>query len=231
MWESVTDIVKKLFERSGLLLIIFGILALFIGFAKGISYNSWLPITDDVGRFGAIGLGAILFFIGLLFLNREPAAPLNASDYGIKILNPGPRELVDIVNVSGTAKKKPPEGYTLMIFRIYHETDWPFVPLKEAYFNEDGKTWYANGCDIGGVKGNDRTLGAYLVGKSGQALIRYYESANAEHRALKQEMLDVIELAKSAKATVTPKKERFVPRIFNRTTDMIKCHEVHVIRK
>jgi hypothetical protein len=231
MWEFITDLAKRLFERIGLILIILGVAALFLGFAKGIGYNSWLPIPDEIGRWGAIIVGAILFIAGFFFLPKGSTILPSADDYGVKISYPAPREPVAVVNVTGTSKKKPPEGYTLMILRIYPETDQPFVPLKEAKFSDDGKTWYANGCDVGGQTGDDRTLGAYMVGRSVQALLKYYETANAEHRGLKQELLDVIALAKGAKVKVPQKRERFVPRIFKRTDDMIKCHEVHVTRK
>jgi hypothetical protein len=121
-------------------------------------------------------VGLVLFITGLVLLIKTPAPLLKASDYGVIVHSPRSGETVDVVEVAGTIKKMPPKDYKLMIFRIYPDLGRAIYLLREVDYLEDGK-WIAKGCDIGGKTGNNRSLGVYLVGKSGQALFKYSKRA------------------------------------------------------
>jgi hypothetical protein len=124
---------------------------------------------------------------------------------------------VAVVNVIGEIKRKIPFGYSLMILRIYPDNG--FIPLMEVQFGNDGKSWTANGCDIGGKSGERRRLGAYLVGPSGKALFRYFREASAVHNKTK------VSLEK-----LSSERAEFLPLIYERTNDMVKCAEVPLKR-
>ena len=88
----------------------------------------------------------------------------------------------DKVDVHGTLETKIPPGYRLRVLRIYPNND--VYPLREATVAPDGRTWEALSCDIGGVSGNDRSLGAYLCGPGAEALFAYLEDAVQVHNAI-----------------------------------------------
>ena len=214
MWKAISDALQKLIDRAPLFLVIVGTIVVFIGLAKGITYDNWFPITDDVGRYGAIVVGAVLLLVGLFLFIKTPAPLLKASDYGIVITTPRPYESVDVVEIAGTMKKAPPGGYKLMVLRIYPDTKHRAIhPLREVEYGNDGKSWNAKGCDIGGKPGDNRVLGIYLVGQSGLALFDYYDEAAKVHIATKR-------------PNSAP-----LPPITVRTPDMIKCEEVALVRK
>jgi hypothetical protein len=214
MWEAVGDAFQKLLDRAALFLVIVGTVVLFLGLAKGIAYNNWFPIADDVGRYGAIAAGVVLLGVGLVLFVKTPAPLLRASDYGIVITRPSSGEPVGVVEIAGTMKKAPPKGYKLMVLRIYPDTKRRAIhPLREVDYADDGKSWNAKGCDIGGAPGENRALGIYLVGEAGQALIDYYDEAAKVHKRSKK-----------------PDSEN-LPLIVERTPDMIKCKEVPLVRE
>jgi hypothetical protein len=211
MWEAIGDLLQKLIDRAALFLVIVGTIVLFLGLAKGVPS---LPITDDVGRYGAILAGAVLLLVGLIVFIRAPAPLLKASDYGIVINKPHRDDIVDFVEIAGTMKKRPPAGYKLMVLRIYPDTKRRSVhPLREVEYGDDGKSWNAKGCDIGGRPGENRALGIYLVGPSGQALFDYYDEAARAHETTKNP------------------GAKNLPLIAVRTPDMIMCKEVPLVRK
>ena len=84
------------------------------------------------------------------------------------------------------------------------------MPLKKVDLRSGSKTWTAGECILGGKLGEPRTVGAYIVGKSGQALIKYYMEASTHHNVTKKEPSD------------------YLPRIEERTEDMVMCDEISV---
>lgn len=213
MLEGIGGALQKVVERAGLFLVSLGFIAFVLGLSRGVGHQDWLLILDDVGRYGAMGAGIVLMLVGLLHLMKAPAPLLVPSDYGVKIHTPRSGESVDVVEIAGTLKKAPPEGYKLMILRIYPDADRAIHPLREVDYADDGKSWNAKGCDIGGTSGKNRALGVYLVGKSGQALFKYYTRASEVHQSTKRP------------------GEKNLPLIEVRTEDMIMCEEVPLVRK
>ena len=218
MWESIVEGWNKLLDRPALLLLLLGTLLFIFGATRGIQFNALLPLTDDVGRYSALGAGALLFLIGIYLVRNNPEAG-GGGNYGITITSPRPNAQVDRVDVTGEIKRQPPDGYKLMILRIHPDSQGGFVPLKEVKFI-DKKRWVAEQCDIGGKTGDARALGVYLVGKSGQALFGYFRDAADVHNPMK------IELEAFSK-----REQKFLPLIKEKTTDMIEGAEVAVKRK
>jgi hypothetical protein len=210
MWESIVKGFERILERPAILVLILGALLFVLGAGNGITYNALLPL-DDTKAWVSLGVGLVLLAGGAVLSTQADTKTVPAGSYEIKITSPKDKETIEVANVIGAIDRLPPTGYKLMIFRIYPEGD--FVPLTEARLEPDGKGWNAPGCDIGGKTGNTRIIGAYLVGKSGQALIQYYKAATDFHRQVKTN------------------PNEFLPRISVKTEDMIRGDEVLVFRK
>jgi hypothetical protein len=206
MWESIVKGFERILERPAILVLILGLLLFVLGIANGIQYNGWLPL-EPTKAWIALGVGLLLLIGGAALSIEDVAGQVTARSYNVKITAPTPNETVGIVDIKGTSSRRPPDDYKLMIFRIYPNRS--FVPMHEVHFETD-QSWSFNGCNLGGKTGQTRTIGAYLVGKSGQALIRYYEEATEFHRSVKTN------------------PEEFLPRITSMTEDMIRCDEVIV---
>jgi hypothetical protein len=209
MWEAIVKGFERILERPAILLLILGFVLFVLGAANGIKYNGWLVLDDTKGWISLI-FGALLMLFGGALGVEDMSHHISARSYKIKITSPTPNQTVTRADVTGTVKRLPPGGYKLMILRIYDNQK--IVPLKEVRFERDGKRWSADDCDLGGTPGKRRTIGAYLVGKSGQALIQYYEEATEFHKGKKED------------------PNEFLPMIIARTEDMIKGDEVTVIK-
>jgi hypothetical protein len=93
MWESLKEIIERISERPGPLLMVCGVLLFTFGIAEGIKYESWLPLTDPIGRYSAIAGGIVVFLVGVYFAKRSPAPLLKAEAYGIKIRTPNAKSI------------------------------------------------------------------------------------------------------------------------------------------
>ena len=216
--EAVKEIVSKLVESISALLIVLGVILLALGFAGGITYNHWFPITGMDGKYGAIVAGTALTILGVFNRKSNGSIP-QARRYDIKIDYPKEGDSVDIIDVRGSIKLPLPEGYTLKIFRIYPGSD-TLVPVGEGRVNNETKTWVAENCNVGGISGDRRSLGAFLVGPGGKALLNYFSSALDTHQEVLEEL--------KQKAQIQGK---YLPAIQERTPDMIECHRVSVRKK
>jgi hypothetical protein len=212
VWKAITEFANKLADKPAIFLMLAGVIFIGLGLAGGVTYHGWFPIAEN-NSYGAIAIGIALLIWGGVIANRKPVPPIKGYEYGVKIINPSEREQVDIVSVKGTIEKMPPEGYKLMVLRIYPNARYGIHPLKEVTFTGN-KAWHADDCDVGGKTNDPRTIGAYLVGPSGQALFRYYSEAANQHYELRH-----------------AKDFKFLPLIYERTPDMVKCAEVGVRRK
>ena len=213
MWKAIGETVAKLFDKPAIFLMIFGVVFIALGISGGLTYQTSSFTVVEAWRYVSLGFGTVMLLWGSVLATRRPVPPIKADEYGIKITNPQEREQVDIVSVKGTIKKAPPEGYKLMVLRIYPNSRNGIHPLKEVKFTDD-KTWHADDCDMGGKTDDRRTVGAYLVGPSGQALFRYYSEAANQHYELRN-----------------VKNFKYLPLIYERTLDMVKGDEVGVRRK
>lgn len=213
-----TDVVAEFLDRRFLVLVVLGVICLILGASNGISFAKFTLLVNETGQWALYGAGALLTIAALV--TKSSSSEPNPSRYGVKITYPQHMEQVDIVDVRGIIKKRPPSDYTLVALRQYSGRYLTIYPMSEAGFSEDGKSWTAPACNIGGSTGDSRTIGIYLVGPSGRALIRYFKDAEAVHgRALAQVWQSVSEEA------------RTLPLITDLTADMVKCAEVLVKRK
>jgi hypothetical protein len=209
-WASV---VLRALERMPLVLILLG--AAFV--VLGLTDNSWLPMTDPTARLFSGTLGTVLLLLGIVWSRSATSSSIRPADYGIKITYPLPGDQVDMVDVQGSITRDLPPNHCLRVFRIY--PDDKYVPLTKARIDLSAKTWIADRCSIGGMKGDKRSYAAYIVGESGEALIDFHNAAVAVHRK-------TIEQLKDAKG---PDPE-YLPAVSARTKDMYECSTVRVVR-
>ena len=215
MWKSILAIVEKLFEQPAILVLVLGAGFFLLGAAGGVQYSGWLPIQDDQGRYATVGGGTVLLLVGLLLTlgqrkNKLPAA----KSFAAKITEPEKGLSPDKVKVRGDINRLPPDGYKLMLLRFY--ADSKFTPLRvEVKFRQEGSKYefYANDCVVGGKHGERRTIAAYLVGKSGQALFQYHEEAVKFYMAQQTD------------------QNKFMPAITLPTEDMVNLAEVELIKQ
>ena len=211
--EALANLFSRLVESLPALLIILAAVFLALGLAGGVTYHDFLPMQETTPRVLA-GVACIVL-IGLAVYLSKTAASITLPKKeacGIAITSPREGEHIGIVNVEGTIKKKLPARYTLETLRMYPEGG--FVPMGRAEPDYKAGTWRAHGCNIGGVSGNARIIGAYLVGPSGRTLFKYYDQAN-----------DVLKIARR----LAKRDDIYLPPL-EPTEDMVECARVGVIR-
>jgi len=218
MAEGKEELLSKLIDSVPVLLIVLGAVLLALGLAGGVTYNQWFPISEIGARIAAGVAGIAVFLLGVSRSKAQVVLP-KAKKYGIKIDHPRDSDVVDVVDVRGSIGKPLPEGYTLKIFRIYPGPD-SYIPIADARVHVETGKWEAERCDIGGKAGDKRSIGVYLVGPNGTALLHYYEIARRVHRSTMDEL-----------RKATGDEGSYLPPIEKRTPDMIECHRVSVLRK
>ena len=212
-------IVEKLLDSFPTLLAVGGIALVVLGFAGGISYNGFLPIPDAAGRLGAAGAGAVLLLIGVVLhqssqVKRSPKPDL--SKHGIKITVPREGDEVDIVDVRGVIKGALPDGYSLRVFRIYPGSE-RMTPIGKATVDASAGAWVADHCHAGGKTGDKRSIGVFLIGAAGTALIEYHNDAARVHRKTMEQL-----------RVATGSEGDFLPALPANVPDMFECHRVAV---
>jgi hypothetical protein len=213
--KPILAIVEKLIEQPAILILVLGAVFFLLGAAGGVQYSGWLPIQDDQGRYTAIGGGIVLLLAGLLLtLGKGKSKLPTAKSFAAKIIEPEKGPSADKVKVRGVINRLPPEGYKLMLLRFYADSKYTPMKVEVKFRQEDSKyEWYANDCVVGGKPGERRTIAAYLVGKSGQALFQYHEDAVTFYM------------------TQQTDPNRFMPAIKLPTEDMISLAEVELIKQ
>ena len=177
--KELAAIVGKLVQSVPALMIVLGAILIVLGLAKGIQYQNWLPLDESPMRITAIAIGILVLGLGAWFSKTRANEIVDPKSYGIAITLPKPGNSPGRVDVHGTFKKKPPEGYVLRVLRVYPNEE--HIPLGHAKFDERKGTWEVLNCDIGGEPGDPRDLVAALVGPSGSALFEYFDHAAALH--------------------------------------------------
>jgi hypothetical protein len=217
LWKALGEGISKLAEQPivllNVLLLVFGAALFVLGAAGGVRYSGYLPIPDDVGRYLMTAGGAALLIVGIFLAagqtQRKPqkAESFEAKITGLVSVGPGKME------VKGSIKRLPPEGCKLMLLRFF--PDGRFVPVKvDVRFEKKGSRyeWVAYDCAIRTKPGERRTVAAYLVGKSGQALFQYHEEAVTFYSSQQTD------------------PNRFMPAIKLPTEDMVKLDELELPR-
>ena len=219
----VGQIIAALADRVVAILLFAGVLVFILGIARGIQYNGWLPIDQGPLQYVGMAFGVMLIAAGVYLHTKAPMQFPDGKAFGIKISSPEETDSVDVVNVKGTITRKLPENYKLMVLRIYPKEGNAIYPLKpEVRIKNDGKTWVAYSCVVGGprVSADQLKIGIYLVGPSGKALINYFRDAERTYKS-------------NIKLLKPGAEEDFqsLPHIRERTNDMIMCDEVFVYSK
>jgi hypothetical protein len=213
--KRIVEAFGKLVESPESLLIVLGAVLLALGASGGVTYNNWFPITQLWAQAFLGTAGFILVLVGSFLVRLKPKSP---RPYGISITYPEKNDHVHITDVKGTIRKRPTD-YSLWLFRVY--TDQKYTPVRQINPVEGEQTWQVKGIDVGGTPGENRELRVYLVGRSGQAFLHYYQEASKSHNAV----MDNFKVPKDS-------KDRWVPPIGEpfKDLDMIECDRVPVVR-
>jgi hypothetical protein len=219
LWKAIVDVVDKLAEQPrvllSVLLLIFGAALFVLGAAGGVQYSGYLPIPDNVGRYLAVAGGVALLIVGIFFAvgpKQSPQPRAKAFDARFtRLVTVGPGKM----EAKGTIKRLPPDGYKLMLLRFF--PDSRFAPVKtEVIIQKEkkgsGYEWAAYDCPINIKAGERRTVAAYLVGTSGQALFQYFEEATRFY------------------ASQQPGPQSYLPALKYPTDDMIKLDDTELPR-
>jgi hypothetical protein len=159
MWKTVQVAVAQLAERYNILLTVFGTILFVLGAAGGVRHNTWFGINDPRQQYALEALWLIVIAIGIFFSLREPESIPGGKKFGVTIKSPLPHTHVGILNVVGQIAKKIPDGYSLMLLRIYPDFNNGIYPWAEVRLDADEKNWTVADCDIGGRAGDRRVLG------------------------------------------------------------------------
>jgi hypothetical protein len=220
VWEAIKDFLNDLVENIPALLVVSGLILFLLGAAGGISY--WFIVQDNIGRTIMVSGGILFIIIGILMRRAIPVAGLEFAKYGLKITYPEAGDELDRhVNIRGTFKKRPPEGYDVRLLRLYPKSG-AYYPMGHASFSSSEKTWEAPECDLGGDSRDNRIIGLYLVGPSGKILLEYFKLAEGAHRDTRNEL-----------EKLGGKAIGFLPLLSKemKTRDMLECHSVRIVRK
>jgi hypothetical protein len=222
MLKLIREGLAKLFENPESLVILLGGVLVALGAAGGVTYNNFFPITQLWQQVLISVIGLLFALAGVILVQQKPRSP---RPYGISITHPGKNESVRITTVKGVIRKRPPVGHALWLLRMY--SDGKYVPLQEVDLPNGENEWEVKDCSMGtGAPGTSRTLGAFLVGPSGQVLLKYWSEASRRHRSLVAAVDEHNSLAESRIPIDT--NQRYLPFIWEQTPDMIECHRVDV---
>jgi hypothetical protein len=212
--EAITKAFGKLFESPESLFIVLGAVLVALGASGGVTYNSWFPVGNLWAQALLIAAGFIFALVGSF---RVRLKPKSSRPYGISITKPKENEHVHITDVEGTIRKQPTD-YSLWIFRVF--PDGKYAPARKLNPAQGEDKWEAKGIDIGGKPGEHRELRVYLVGRSGEALIRYYQEAAKSHK----DAIDKWEA--SIHPAIVEQKYRWLPAIGEPMKDIDRTWDV-----
>jgi hypothetical protein len=110
----------------------------------------------------------------------EQFSALSIKRFGIRIDQPDNNALVTgKTKIEGSIARPLPEGYELRIMRGYPEGG--FVPSTQTLCNHNTQRWLVQEFDIGGKKGDARTIEAWMVGPDGRLLLDTWLAAQRVH--------------------------------------------------
>ncbi|SFU67580.1 hypothetical protein [Pseudoduganella namucuonensis] len=217
--EKFVEILRDIIKSHSKMCLIFGVLFVLLGVTGGITYNSWLPISDQWGQITLAVIGLIL--IAISFTDSKSSCLLtqrNIQKLGIKITYPHSNERVyGKIRVVVTSKEAIPEGFQLHILRGYPSGG--IVPNTKASQEGDKLKWTTYDFDIGGASNETRTIEAWLVGPAGTALLSNWE---ANHK--------ILAAANRTLKDLGANKITWFPPITALTPDMHHCCSVVVSR-
>lgn len=179
MKEFAAEVVRFLIGSIPALLMVIGAALVGIGILGAV--KDWFGPLESFWRLISIALGIVGIGGGVLLSRRvgELVAP-DIKRIGVRIITPQKGDPVDQIDVRGDVKEELPAGFTLRVMRVYR--DGRIAPTGPRTVHIKDKEWTAHGCSIGGPSGDEtRAFGAFIVGKSGEVLISYFEEASRVH--------------------------------------------------
>lgn len=219
MQEKSIAGLKDVFDTYSKIALALGVILTILGAAGGISYEGYLPITNNLARISLMLAGGLLVVVS--FSKNEAKRELTAADIAklrVKILSPRPNDKIKgTVRVVVEASQKIPEGYELHVLRGYPRENG-FIPNAKAQKATNRLEWTVEEFDIAGVKDDVRRIEVWLVGVNGRALL---ENWHVNHKIL----ADANRKLKNLEQKVT-----WFPSIKTKTTDMHLCESISVTK-
>jgi len=145
-------------------------------------------------------------------------APVDVTQYGIRVTNPVQNAEVDILTVEGVFEKLPMD-YELRSLRYYPDAHG-FVPHGNVAVNHAKKTWKVSRFDVGGEPGDSRGVEIALAGPNARILLDYWQQAHVIHSFV---------MNQTRKLGV--KGGKWLPAITHWPNDLLTCDRVEVKRK
>jgi hypothetical protein len=178
-WTAVADKLWLAFLVSGLGLLLIG------SVGKVPWFN--LDVVNIYFQIILVAAGVMLLLGGIYFGKYQPPKPeparptrqgktaIDAALYEITIKSPKwGQELSPPVSISGTMKKKLPDGYELWLINTGTQNGQPaYWPQDFAVINNNGG-WTLKYRPREFHLGEERRMNLYIVGKDGQRLFAYY---------------------------------------------------------
>jgi hypothetical protein len=161
----------------------------------------------------------------LMVAGDSGISPKEVTALGVKITAPRNNDVLsNRERVTVTSEKPIPKNYELRVLRGYPGVEG-FVPHVKLTRANERLEWDAFDFDIGGVKGNTRTIEAWLIGPDGAALLKTW---GENHKAIAATNREIERLATLAN---NPGTHTWLPPIESKTKDMHKCFSIVVTRK
>jgi hypothetical protein len=204
---------------AALLITLVGILLMAMAALGSFEYQALRLNLDLPGRLAAGAAGLLVFGVGFWQLQRQRAKFLAARKYGVKITSPVKNGNVpNEFEVHGEFKKSFKQtGYKLFLFRLY-AGDEKYYPIAVDQTKDDEKSWKIFKVTMGSDP-KTRRLAVYLIGPSGQALIKYLKAAEGIHNKVRADYRDQ-----------TGNEAPYLPPLDVKTDDMHLCHEIEIVR-
>jgi hypothetical protein len=167
-------ILAPLFKNTPLALVVIGLVLIIMGAVGKIERFS-LAIDSPYWRIGLAVMGAIVASFGGLLIWRENSIALPsvlAKKFGLQITSPVNGDLVNgRVRLVGRYRSKPPDESVTIIEASAESGNHYF--RSRPFFHENTPQWSAE-CDVGGGSGSERIYYVAVMGKSAEALRKYY---------------------------------------------------------
>jgi hypothetical protein len=177
-WKQV---LAELFTRTPALLIVTGGILMALGATGGIVGKT--PAMQEVWQIAIFAAGAAALLAGVYAAIRQGTHVDKPKDIKVKITSPIARsDAASRVDIHGEMEGTVPPGYVFRMMRVYRNER--MTPIGPHTIRVESKKWSAHDCDIGGKPGELRSVAAFLIGPSGQALLAFFEEAASENYKL-----------------------------------------------
>ena len=238
---DIPELLRTLITTPLVLLVILGLLLLLIGASGGITYGHWLTIDKESHRILLMIVGCILIASGAspialkIGLQREEhggtQTPVQTEQLSedkkaalpeIKITYPPENfQVSEKIHVLGTITHMPPAQYHLWLIRIY--PTGRFWPVQRIFVSERQTRWEGRGYWVGGRSGQERGIGAFLVGPGGQKMFDYLLEAAEHHNS----WMDKAKIAPNTEGRNLPP----IPHDAMWALDVVECDRVEKVKR